>query len=121
MLCGAIILGIVVYYYFIKNKKNKKDKKSEDVTISLPKEETTQNSFNLPLPTDPNQNLGLSEDQYINLMQQQMQQQQMQQQQQQMQQQPTMPQIIHPNQMATDDNESQSQEPSLTAKEIENI
>ena len=46
-------------------------------------------------------------------MQQQMQQQQ--------QQQPTMPQIIHPNQIATDDNESQSQEPSLTAKEIQNI
>ena len=112
IICGIIIIGVVAYYFLYK-KKNKESKKS-DVVISIPNSDTTDNTFNLPMPQDPNQPLQMTQDDYANLMQQQ----QMAQQQQQQQQQ--MPQIIHPNQDILDDNETQSQEP-LTAKEIQNI
>ncbi|VVU94403.1 hypothetical protein CPAV1605_125 [seawater metagenome] len=117
MICGVIVLGIVAYYFLYKKKEKSSD--NSDVVISLPNE-NVDNKFNLPMPNDPNQGLSMSQDEYIHLMQQQ---QLAQQQQQQMQQQSNdqqMPQIIHPNQDITDDNETQSQEP-LTAKEIQNI
>jgi hypothetical protein len=119
ILCAIIVIGIIAYYFLYK-KKNMTE--SKDVTISMPSNQNnTENNLNnnyiLPMPKDPNANrpIEMTEEDYMALMQQQQQQQQQPQQQQQ------IPQIIHPNQNITDDNETQSQEPSLTAKEIQNI